>query len=48
MRDDLEIQVEEYNKINEALHETRGLLKETQTRLDAADAQLAEARTRLQ
>jgi cell wall-associated NlpC family hydrolase len=48
MRDDLEIQVEEYNKITDALRKTRGAIRDAQERLQRADASLSRAQGLLQ
>lgn len=47
MRSDLEVQVEEYNKINDALRETRGRIAETRARLEVEDANLAHSQALL-
>lgn len=44
MRSDLEIRVEEYNRVNEALHKTRDQISVTRDRLAQEDASLQRAR----
>lgn len=40
MRDDFDAQVEEYDRVNEALQQTRAQIDQTRTRLEAEDAEL--------
>lgn len=48
MRTDLEMRVEQYNRIDEALGKTRRNISDTELRLAQADARLTEARDTLQ
>ncbi len=48
MRSDLEVQVEEYNRIDAALHKTRQQITETHARLEVEDANLRRAQQLLE
>lgn len=48
MRSDLEMQVEEYNRVDDALQKTRGLVTDTRAKLEREDANLREAQQMLE